>query len=84
MGSYLDHIEELQEEDITMNVCKTLKEIRLSKGVTQTYLAKIIGLDRPLLSQIEGLQRPRVSYETIARIANGLDLEISFTNKEKP
>lgn len=82
MGSYLDNLDDLKDEDITVNVCKTLRDIRKSKGVTQTYLAKVIGLHRPLLVEIEGLKRPRVSYETIHRIAKGLDLEINFTHKE--
>jgi len=53
-----------------------LRELRLSKGLTQTDLAYSIGKDHPSINRLEnGKINP--SYIFLCEVAKGLDVEVS-------
>jgi transcriptional regulator with XRE-family HTH domain len=58
-------------DDEAKKLGKNLKEIRLDKGITQTSIAKALGVDRSFVSNIEnGKTNPTLS--TITNIAKAL------------
>lgn len=58
-------------DDEAKKLGENLKEIRLEKGVTQTSVAKALGVDRSFVSNIEnGKTNPTLS--TITSIAKAL------------
>lgn len=49
-----------------------IKEIRERKNMTQEELAKVSGVSRTVLSQLENNSRPVVTSETMLKISKGL------------
>jgi len=58
-----------------MNIGSKIKEIRESKGVTQTYILKIIGKSSGWLSQIESGDR-EIKVNDLSRVAKALETPI--------
>lgn len=58
-------------------VGKKIKEIRLSKGLSISKLAEIIGISKGYLSDIEKGAKTNPSTELLERIANALDVTVS-------
>jgi transcriptional regulator with XRE-family HTH domain len=54
----------------------TIREKRLSKKWTQTYLAQLSGVSQPTISQIENGTRQYPTFENMKKIAEALDLRL--------
>lgn len=50
-----------------------IKSLREDKNMTQEELAKISGVSRTVLSQLENGSRPVVTSETMLKISRGLE-----------
>jgi len=62
-------------KDDSKKLGENLKEIRLSKGIKQVEIAKILGVDRSFVSNLEkGKTNPTLS--TIKRIADALGVSV--------
>lgn len=57
-----------------------IKLMRIESGISQTELAKEIGIAQNSLSEIEHNKRPP-KFETVCRIAEICEFEIMFTDK---
>ena len=55
---------------------KTIREKRLEKKWSQTYLAQLSGVPQPTISQIEKGTRQYPTFENIKKIAEALDLRL--------
>ncbi|MEH6837553.1 helix-turn-helix transcriptional regulator [Priestia megaterium] len=55
---------------------KTIKEKRLEKKWSQTYLAQLSGVPQPTISQIENGTRQYPTFENMKKIAEALDLRL--------
>ena len=64
-------------------IAERLKEARKMAGVSQGYVAKILGLHRPSISEIEAGNR-RVSAHELARLAEIYDVGIAWLVGEAP
>lgn len=65
------------------NIASLIRDKRIAKGISQTKLAEMVGMQQPSIARLEsGKITP--SLETIERIAKALDLQvqISFKNKK--
>lgn len=61
-----------------------IKEVRLSKGMTQDELANKSGLTRPYISKLENNEEPVIKNTTMIAIAKALEKSVSyifFSNK---
>jgi DNA-binding XRE family transcriptional regulator len=54
---------------------KTLRHYRLSKGLSQTQLAKLVGMKQPNISAIESNNRVP-DYSTASRLGNALGISV--------
>ncbi|MDC7767082.1 MULTISPECIES: helix-turn-helix transcriptional regulator [Priestia] len=54
----------------------TIREKRLSKKWSQTYLAQLSGVPQPTISQIENGTRQYPTFENMKKIAEALDLRL--------
>jgi transcriptional regulator with XRE-family HTH domain len=64
-------------------IAERLKEARKLAGVSQGYVAKILGLHRPSISEIEAGNR-RVSAHELARLAEIYDVGVTWLLGEAP
>ena len=64
-------------------IAERLKEARKLAGVSQGHVAKILGLHRPSISEIEAGNR-RVSAAELARLAEIYDVGIAWLLGEAP
>ena len=64
-------------------IAERLKEARKLAGVSQGYVAKLLGLHRPSISEIEAGNR-RVSAEELARFSEIYDVGVSWLLGESP
>ena len=64
-------------------IAERLKEARKLAGVSQGHVAKILGLHRPSISEIEAGNR-RVSADELARLAEIYDVGIAWLLGEAP
>jgi transcriptional regulator with XRE-family HTH domain len=64
-------------------IAERLKEARKLAGLSQGQVAKILGLHRPSVSEIEGGNR-RVSADELARLAEIYDVGVSWLVGETP
>lgn len=53
-----------------------IKEIREKKHITQKELSKKTGISRNYITELENNMKPNPSFETIYKIAQGLEVEI--------
>ena len=58
-------------------IAERLKEARKLAGVSQGHVAKILGLHRPSISEIEAGNR-RVSADELARLADIYDVSVAW------
>ena len=80
--------EELQEieDDVKYNlVAYTIREVRLSKKMTQELLAIRAKMPRSVISRIESGKK-NITLETLVKIADSLDQEVvvRFVNRQNP
>ncbi|PFJ96536.1 transcriptional regulator [Priestia megaterium] len=54
----------------------TIREKRLAKKWSQTYLAQLSGVPQPTISQIENGTRQYPTFENMKKIAKALDLRL--------
>ncbi|UYP07373.1 helix-turn-helix transcriptional regulator [Priestia megaterium] len=54
----------------------TIREKRLAKKWSQTYLAQLSGVPQPTISQIENGTRQYPTFENMKKIAEALDLRL--------
>jgi len=64
-------------------IAERLKEARKLAGVSQGHVAKILGLHRPSISEIEAGNR-RVSADELARLADIYDVSVAWLLGEAP
>jgi transcriptional regulator with XRE-family HTH domain len=65
----------MDKKSILLSLGKRVKEIRLSKNLTQTELANFIGKDHPSINKLEnGKVNP--SYIFLLEVAEGLDVDL--------
>jgi transcriptional regulator with XRE-family HTH domain len=64
-------------------IAERLKEARKMAGVSQGYVAQILGLHRPSISEIEAGNR-RVSAHELARLAEIYDVGVAWLVGEAP
>ena len=64
-------------------IAERLKEARKLAGVSQGHVAKILGLHRPSISEIEASNR-RVSADKLARLAEIYDVGVAWLLGEAP
>jgi transcriptional regulator with XRE-family HTH domain len=64
-------------------IAERLKEARKLAGVSQGHVAKILGLHRPSISEIEAGNR-RVSADELARLAEIYDVSVAWLLGETP
>jgi len=65
----------MDKNSILLSLGKRVKEIRLSKKLTQTELANIIGKDHPSINKLEnGKVNP--SYIFLLEVAEGLEVDL--------
>lgn len=58
-------------------ISKKLKEIRISKGLTQEYVANMADVNTSHISNIEN-NRVKVSLNTLVQICNALDTTVDY------
>ena len=56
---------------------KKLKEIRLSKGLTQEYIANMADVNTSHISNIEN-NRVKISLSTLVQICNALEVTVDY------
>ncbi len=59
------------------SIGKKIKEIRISKNLTQEYVANIVDVNVSHISNIEN-NRVKVSLSTLVKICNALDTTVDF------
>ena len=68
-----EHMKEINFE----NIGRKLKEIRLSKGLTQEYVADMADVNTSHISNIEN-NRVKISLTTLVNVCNALDVTVDF------
>lgn len=61
---------------------KRLKEIRISKGLTQEYVANIADVNTSHISNIEN-NRTKISLTTLVQICNALGVTIDYVLRDE-
>lgn len=69
------------ETDVCKRFGKTIKKLRVNKGMSQEKFALSIGLDRTYYSSVENGNR-NISLINIERISKGLEISLSELFKE--
>lgn len=57
------------------NIARKLKEVRLSKGLTQEYIADMADVNTSHISNIEN-NRVKISLSTLIHVCNALDFTV--------
>ncbi len=70
----------IKVEVMDVEVGELIKTMRLSKKMTQGQLAKLIGMERTSVTNIEG-GKQRLMFDTLQQIANKCDFELVLTIK---
>lgn len=63
-------------DDILENISNQIRDLRVSKKITQQELAERTNLSVPYISQIENSHR-NISLETFVKIVNALEVPLS-------
>jgi transcriptional regulator with XRE-family HTH domain len=63
-------------------IAKSIKDSRKEKKITQSELAKQVGITRQTLSKLEKGSIDKVSLQLFIKILEGLDLEIDILEKK--
>lgn len=58
-------------------ISRKIKELRLSKGLTQEYVADIANVNTSHISNIEN-NRVKISLSTLVKVCNALDTTIDY------
>jgi len=66
-----------------MQIAERLKEARKLAGLSQSHVAKMLGLHRPSVSEMEAGNR-RVSADELARLAETYDVSVAWLLGEAP
>ena len=66
-----------------MQIAERLKEARKLAGLSQSHVAKMLGLHRPSISEMEAGNR-RVSADELARLAETYDVSVAWLLGEAP
>ena len=66
-----------------MQIAERLKEARKLAGLSQSHIAKMLGLHRPSISEMEAGNR-RVSADELARLAETYDVSVAWLLGEAP
>lgn len=66
---------------ITVRFGKRIKQLRLSKGISQEKFAIAIGMDRTYYASVENGKR-NISIVNIEKIAKGLDISLEELFRE--
>jgi len=60
---------------------ETIKKLRKQRGLSQTELAKKVGISRPTLSKLENNYLANISIVTIDKILNELGYQIDIKTR---
>lgn len=63
-------------------IAKKLKQIRLSKGFTQEYVANMADVNTSHISNIEN-NRVKISLSTLVQVCNALDTTVDYILSEE-
>ena len=66
-----NHMKEIDFE----NIARKLKDIRVSKGLTQEYVANMADVNTSHISNIEN-NRVKISLSTLVHVCNALDVTV--------
>jgi DNA-binding XRE family transcriptional regulator len=69
-------------EIVDVQLSELVKVMRMSKNMRQAELAKLCGLERTSITNIEG-GKQRLMFETLQKIADGCGFELVLTIKRK-
>ena len=58
-------------------IAKKLREVRISKGLTQEYVANMANVNTSHISNIEN-QRVKISLPTLVRVCHALDVTVDY------
>ncbi|MFV5769798.1 helix-turn-helix domain-containing protein [Mammaliicoccus sciuri] len=58
----------MDNQEMILGLCKELKSIREARGIKQVKVARAIGMDPPLLSRIENMNKPTITLMELSRI----------------
>ena len=58
-------------------IAKKLREVRISKGLTQEYVANMANVNTSHISNIEN-QRVKISLPTLVRVCRALDVTVDY------
>ena len=58
-------------------ISKKLREVRISKGLTQEYVANMANVNTSHISNIEN-QRVKISLPTLVRVCHALDITVDY------
>ncbi|HGO4536036.1 TPA: helix-turn-helix domain-containing protein [Staphylococcus aureus] len=75
----------MDNQEMILGLCKELKSIREARGIKQVKVARAIGMDPPLLSRIENMNKPTVTLMELSRILEYYNMtlyEFIEANKE--
>lgn len=74
-----------EEMDIPVKLADAILAARLQRNMTQQELADAAGVKQKTISALESFETKRVSFQTLKRIADGLnmDLNVSFLPREE-
>lgn len=64
-------------------IAQRIREARIMAGLSQAQIAKLLGVHRPAVTEIEAGNR-RVSAEELAQMANLLDVSVAWLVGETP
>lgn len=70
------------QDDKAVAVGQVLKDARERSGISQVRLSELSGVPQWELSRLEGQQRQSVRFETVARLAAGLDISLDEIARE--
>lgn len=64
-------------------IAAMLERVKKRKRISYSVLAERTGIDRPALNKLLTRKHPNPTFETLYRVANALDQDLTFSLEEK-
>jgi DNA-binding XRE family transcriptional regulator len=65
----------MEERRQTMDIAERVRDLRKSRGLTQTELARRVGSTQPSLARFEAGRVPGAGYGFVSRLLNALEAD---------